>query len=96
MNERPGIGIVIIGRNEGDRFRRCLESVKGRCDAMVYVDSGSTDGSVEFARSQGADVLELDRDQPFTAARARNAGWERLRTISPSHPCAPMACAPPT
>ena len=44
------IGAVAIGRNEGDRLRRCLTSLEGQCDRMVYVDSGSTDGSVAFAK----------------------------------------------
>ena len=43
---------------------------------IVYVDSGSTDGSVEYAQSQGADVVNLDLSIPFTAARARNSGFE--------------------
>jgi cellulose synthase/poly-beta-1,6-N-acetylglucosamine synthase-like glycosyltransferase len=43
----------------------------------VYVDSGSTDGSVDLAGRHGADVVELDMRTPFTAARARNAGIAR-------------------
>ena len=39
------VGLVVIGRNEGERLVRCLRSVIGRADAVVYVDSGSTDGS---------------------------------------------------
>ena len=50
---------------------------------MVYVDSGSTDGSVALARSMGAEVVELDLSIPFTAARARNAGFERLEQVAP-------------
>jgi GT2 family glycosyltransferase len=45
---------------------------------MVYVDSGSSDGSAQWARNYGADVVELDTSIPFTAARARNAGFSRL------------------
>ncbi|TCD06998.1 glycosyltransferase family 2 protein [Erythrobacteraceae bacterium CFH 75059] len=71
------IGIVIIGRNEGERLEACLRSVAGQ-GAAVYVDSGSTDGSVALARSLGVAVVELDTDVPFTAARARNAGLARL------------------
>ena len=72
------IGIVVIGRNEGERLRRCLASVAGTGAPIVYVDSGSTDGSVEAARAVGAQVVELDMSRPFTAARARNEGWRRL------------------
>ena len=45
---------------------------------VVYVDSGSTDGSSQYARSVGCDVIELDPDSPFTAARARNTGFTHL------------------
>lgn len=71
---------MAIGRNEGQRLRQCLLSVvivtKGK--RIVYVDSGSTDGSVEMARSLGVDVVELDLSIPFTAARARNCGFTHL------------------
>jgi len=77
------IGAVAIGRNEGQRLRVCLTSLKGRVGTLVYVDSGSTDGSVEMAAGMGALVVELERDVPFTAARARNAGLARLRQQEP-------------
>ena len=77
------VGIVAIGRNEGERLRRCLTSVVGRGLPVVYVDSGSTDGSVELARSLGAEVVELDLSQPVSAPRARNEGFERLCQVDP-------------
>jgi GT2 family glycosyltransferase len=77
-NRSDRAGIVAIGRNEGERLRRCLESLPSGSGTVVYVDSGSTDGSRELARGFGALVVELDLAQPFTAARARNAGFERL------------------
>jgi len=72
------VGLVAIGRNEGQRLRQCLLSVIGKAAHVVYVDSGSTDGSVELARSLDVDVVELDLSIPFTAARARNAGFAHL------------------
>ena len=63
------LGIVVIGRNEGERLRSCLASTVGPHRTVVYVDSGSSDGSVELARSMGAEVVELDLSLPFTAAR---------------------------
>ena len=72
------LGAVVIGRNEGARLIRCLASVAGQAGRIIYVDSGSTDGSVAAARAAGAEVVELDMSRPFTAARARNAGLERL------------------
>lgn len=76
-------GIVVIGRNEGARLRTCLSSVVGRGDPLVYVDSGSTDGSPAMARAMGIDVLELDPARPFSAARARNEGFARLTHAHP-------------
>lgn len=72
------VGLVAIGRNEGDRLCQCLLSVIGKVAHVVYVDSGSTDGSIELARSRLVDVVELDLSTPFTAARARNAGFAHL------------------
>jgi GT2 family glycosyltransferase len=72
------IGAVVIGRNEGARLESCLASL-GDVSRVVYVDSGSTDGSVEMAQARGVEVVSLDMNMPFTAARARNAGLTRLR-----------------
>lgn len=67
-------GIVVIGRNEGQRLRRCLESLPNSC--TVYVDSGSTDGSIALARSLG--VPAIASSAPYSAARARNQGFDWL------------------
>lgn len=80
------VGVVIIGRNEGERFERCLRSLVGGADRIIYVDSGSTDQSVAFAESfasQGIHVVRLDMTKPFTAARARNAGLDKLLEVAP-------------
>ena len=77
------VGLVVIGRNEGASLRQCLHSVTGKVARIVYVDSGSTDGSIELARSLGVDVVELDLSTPFTAARARNAGFDHLLSTEP-------------
>ena len=77
------VGLVVIGRNEGDRLRQCLHSVTGKVARIVYVDSGSTDGSLELARRSCVDVVELDLSTPFTAARARNAGFDHLLSVEP-------------
>jgi glycosyltransferase involved in cell wall biosynthesis len=82
VSELTDVGVVAIGRNEGERLRRCLASIPPRVP-IVYVDSGSTDGSAELADSMGAKVIELDLSCPFTAARARNAGLEALLEIAP-------------
>lgn len=82
MSERKEhVGAVIIGRNEGQRLIHCIESVIGRVGLVVYVDSGSTDDSVAAALQRSAHIVELERDRPFTAARARNAGVAELERL---------------
>lgn len=73
------VAAVAIGRNEGERLIRCLTTLRDQLERIVYVDSGSTDGSVQAARDLGVEVVELDLSAPFTAARARNAGFEALK-----------------
>jgi GT2 family glycosyltransferase len=77
------LGVVVIGRNEGQRLIDCLMSLKVEKLRVVYVDSGSTDGSVGAAKELGALVISLDLAQPFTAARARNEGFVALKTLNP-------------
>jgi glycosyltransferase involved in cell wall biosynthesis len=80
------VAVVVIGRNEGARLRESLASVLGRSLPVVYVDSGSSDGSAGLARSLGCDTVELDASRPFSAARARNAGLARLAEVAPDRP----------
>jgi GT2 family glycosyltransferase len=84
MTSHDGLrfGAVAIGRNEGARLAMCLSSLTAAA-AVIYVDSGSTDGSIELAAKHDADVVKLDMSIPFTAARARNAGLARLGAIAP-------------
>ena len=76
------IGVVAIGRNEGDRLKRCLRSISTDVP-IVYVDSASTDDSVAFARAKRATIVELDMSKPFSAARARNEGFHALLGTNP-------------
>lgn len=77
------VGIVVIGRNEGQRLLLSLQSMqKSKCP-LVYVDSGSSDNSITIAKPLADDVLELDPSRPFSAARARNEGFERLTALFP-------------
>lgn len=77
------VGAVVIGRNEGSRLERCLQAICAVTKHVVYVDSGSTDGSVANASAYGVSIVELDLRIPFTAARARNAGLKQLVALKP-------------
>lgn len=79
------VGVVVIGRNEGERLRRCLRSLIGQGHHIIYVDSGSADDSVTFAQSLGVDVIQLDMTLPFTMARGRNAGFRHLLANKPDY-----------
>jgi len=74
--------VVAIGRNESERLKQCLKSTS-EAATTVYVDSGSSDASAQWARAFRVDVVELDLTTPFTAARARNTGFRRLRELAP-------------
>jgi GT2 family glycosyltransferase len=79
MNRAPDISVVVIGRNEGERLLRCLQSVHQadwahRRWELIYVDSLSHDGSPARAAAAGARVLSLGDTLP-SAAAARNLGW---------------------
>jgi glycosyltransferase involved in cell wall biosynthesis len=80
----PGakLAVVVIGRNEGERLRRCLLSVEkmhrpqGGIE-VVYVDTASDDGSAEMVESMGIRVIRLHPTEP-SSAMARNAGWRAV------------------
>jgi glycosyltransferase involved in cell wall biosynthesis len=80
---QPALSVVVIGRNEGQRLARCLESI-ARVETVavrevIYVDSASTDGSAELASRYGALSIKVHSERP-TAALGRNAGWQRAES----------------
>jgi glycosyltransferase involved in cell wall biosynthesis len=83
MSAAPLVSVVVIGRNEGARLERCLASVAEMVrdefeTEVIYVDSGSTDGSVHLAQRMGAHTIALTAERP-TAGMGRNAGWKAAR-----------------
>lgn len=82
--DSESIGVVVIGRNEGERLVECLASVRAVTSNIIYVDSGSTDGSIAAAERIGASVVRLDLTESFTAARARNEGVTALKILRPN------------
>ncbi|MBZ0129772.1 MAG: glycosyltransferase [Rhodobacteraceae bacterium] len=78
MSAHPDVAAIVIGRNEGQRLHRCLTSLQGQVGQLIYVDSGSTDGSADLAAGLGARVIPLDPSRPFTAARGRQEGFQAL------------------
>lgn len=52
-----GVSVVVLTLNEEVNIARCLDALRWS-DDIVVVDSGSTDRTVEIARSYGARVVE--------------------------------------
>jgi GT2 family glycosyltransferase len=77
------VAVVIIGRNEGQRLVHCFQSLLNQTKNIVYVDSGSTDNSLKEAETLGIHVVSLDMTVPFTAARARNVGFNQVLNLFP-------------
>lgn len=82
MTDKPQLAVVIIGRNEGERLVQCILAVQAmqipaalQPYTIIYVDSNSTDGSLERAAKLGAQVLSVKPERP-AAAIGRNAGWQ--------------------
>ncbi|MCU7505226.1 MAG: glycosyltransferase family 2 protein [Ignavibacteria bacterium] len=65
----PELTLSMIVKNEEKYLQGCLESVKGIADEIVVVDTGSTDATVEIAKSYGAKVLHFNWINDFAAAR---------------------------
>ena len=85
FNAAPSsVAAIVIGRNEGQRLRLCLDSTNSSVEKIIYVDSGSTDNSLSIAKSADVEILKLDDTlEPFSAARARNAGIEYVEAGNP-------------
>lgn len=77
------IGLVIIGRNEALHLKRNLPKLADVFYTAVFVDSDSSDNSIEIAKNNALEVVELDLSKPFTAGRARNEGWQWLLAQNP-------------
>jgi len=63
------ISSCLIAKNEAENISRCLESVKSISDEIIVVDTGSTDSTVEIARSFNARVYSYDWDNNFSNAK---------------------------
>lgn len=88
MNTDRTLGIVIIGKNEGNIIRRVFTSVLNARDKykaafnitfeIIYIDSNSTDNSIEIAKELDIPFsIIVGRSSPSIA---RNLGLSRLNT----------------
>ena len=70
----PLLSACMITKDEEADIAKCIGSLSGYADEVVVYDTGSTDRTVEIARSLGAKVIEGYWDDDF--ARARNASLQ--------------------
>lgn len=68
------ISCAMIVKNEARCIERCLMSLRDMVDEIVVLDTGSTDETVQIAKSLGAKVYHFDWCNDFSAAR--NASLE--------------------
>ncbi len=69
MPDTSTLSLCLIAKNEETHLARCLASVRDLVDEMIVVDTGSTDRTVEIARSFGARVLSFAWQDDFSLAR---------------------------
>ena len=75
------VSVVVIGRDAEARLGDALDSVAAVADEIVYVDTGSADGSLDTARRRGATTAEFAWRDDFSAARNFAIGLARLPWI---------------
>ena len=69
MTGKKSISLCMIVKNEEEFLAQCLESVKDLVDEMIIVDTGSTDRTVEIAKSYGAEMYYFEWNGSFSEAR---------------------------
>lgn len=63
------LSVCMIVKNEESVLSKCLDSIKNIADEIVIVDTGSSDNTIEIAKSYGAMVYKYDWTDDFAAAR---------------------------
>ncbi len=68
------LSLCMIVRDEEEMLPRCLAAAAPAVDEIVIVDTGSTDRTIEIAKSFGARVIEREWTGSFS--EARNASFD--------------------
>jgi tetratricopeptide (TPR) repeat protein len=72
------LGLCMIVKDEEEMLGKCLEAVAPAVDEIVIVDTGSSDRTIEIAKSHGAKVIEQAWTGSFSDAR--NTSFEHATT----------------
>ena len=76
--QRPSLSCAVIAKNEAENVERWFKSLDGLFDEMIFVDTGSTDGTQEIAKKLGCKVFHFDWIDDFAAAR--NFAFDQVKT----------------
>jgi tetratricopeptide (TPR) repeat protein len=77
----PLLSLCLIVKNEMANLPACLDSAEGLADEIVVVDTGSTDGTAEWAERRGVKVERMAWQNDFSAARNRSLDAAQGRWI---------------
>ncbi len=69
LGKNATLSVAMIVKNEEDMLAGCLDSVKNIADEIIITDTGSTDRTIEIAKSYGAKVFQMEWKDDFSAAR---------------------------
>lgn len=69
LTNKATISACLIVKNEEELLPGCLDSIRSWVDELIVVDTGSTDRTMEIARSYGAKVYEHPWEGSFSKAR---------------------------
>ncbi|WP_108669005.1 glycosyltransferase family 2 protein [Peribacillus acanthi] len=59
----------VIAKNEEQFIENCLDSLKKVCDEIIFVDTGSTDRTIEIAKELGVQIYHYKWIDNFSAAK---------------------------
>ena len=65
----PTLSLCMIVKDEEEHLPNALNSIKDAVDEIIIVDTGSTDNTIEIARSFGAKVYHYEWNNNFASAR---------------------------
>src|SRR5690606_29670727 len=58
--KKPRLSVTIVAQDEERTVGSVLASVRGLADEIIFVDSGSTDATIEIATSYGVKYFHQD------------------------------------
>src|SRR5580658_9834415 len=66
---KPRLSLAMIVKNEARCLARCLRSIEAMVDEIIIADTGSTDETIEIAKSFNATISHFTWVNDFSAAR---------------------------